>query len=164
MFRRLSRLGGHRPRGISYSGAGPKPGPAVLYEPLANAPQLQNAPRSVWHAQPILVSGAEAYRNGEFLYQDFLYDDHGAHEQLDPNDPRITSATFSQPNGTYTYPTDPAYGNNAADLVEFRVKPLSRSTAFRITLNTMHDPTLVAFTIALGGSDGALEPFPTEPT
>jgi pimeloyl-ACP methyl ester carboxylesterase len=146
--------------GSLYSGAGPKPGPAILYEPLANAPQLQNAPRSVWHAKPILVSGAEAYRSGEFLYQDFLYDDHGAHEQLDPNDPRISSATFSQPNGTYTYPTNPVYGNNAADLVEFRVKPLSRATTFRITLNTMHDPTLIAFTIALGGSGGALEPFP----
>ena len=28
------------------------------------------------------------------------------------------------PNGTLTYPTGPGYANNAADLVEFRVKPL----------------------------------------
>jgi hypothetical protein len=146
--------------GSLYSGPGPRPGPAVLYEPLANAPQLQNARGSAWHAQPILISGAEAYRRGEFLYQDFLYDDHGAHEELDPNDPRISSATFSQPNGTYTYPTNPAYANNAADLVEFRVKPLRSATAFRITLNTLHDPTLIAFTIALGGAGGPLEPFP----
>ncbi|HEY1592438.1 MAG TPA: alpha/beta hydrolase-fold protein [Solirubrobacteraceae bacterium] len=141
-------------------GPGPRPGPAILYAPLADAPQLDNAPHSVWRAKPILVSGAEAYRNGVFLYQDFLYDDHGAHEQLDPSDPRITSATFSQPNGTYTYPTNPAYANNAADIVEFRVKPLARATAFRITLNTMHDPTLVAFTIALGGSEGSPQAFP----
>ncbi|HEV3129788.1 MAG TPA: hypothetical protein VGY32_12440, partial [Solirubrobacteraceae bacterium] len=109
--------------GSLYSGPGPRPGPALLYAPLAVAPQLQNSPGSVWHAAPILISGAEAYRRGEFLYQGFLYDDHGAHEQLDPNDPRISSATFSQPNGTYTYPTATAYANNAANLVEFRVKP-----------------------------------------
>ena len=151
--------------GSLYSGPGPRPGPAILYAPLAKAPQLQNAPGSVWHAQPILISGAEAYRNGEFLYQGFLYDDHGAHEQLDPNDPRISSATFSQPNGTYTYPTSPAYANNAANLVEFRVKPLARATAFRVTLNTMRDPTLIAFTIALGGTQqGKLRASRTAPT
>jgi pimeloyl-ACP methyl ester carboxylesterase len=146
--------------GSLYTGPGPRPGPAILYEPLARAPQLQNAPGSAWHAQPILISGAEAYRRHEFLYQGFLYDDHGAHEQLDPNDPRISSATFSQPNGTYTYPTNPAYANNAANLVEFRVKPLARSTAFRVTLNTMHDPTLIAFTIALGTSNAPKHEFP----
>ncbi len=146
--------------GSLYAGPGPRPGPPILYAPLADAPQLDNAPDSVWHATPILVSGAEAYRHHEFLYQDFLYDDHGAHEQLDPNDPRITTATFSQPNGTYTYPTNPAYANDAADLVEFRVKPLADATAFRITLNTMHDPTLIAFSIALGSADSSDAAFP----
>ncbi len=147
--------------GSLYAGAGPRPGPAILYAPLAVAPQLQNARHSVWRARPILISGTYAYRRGEFLYQGFLYDDHGAHEQLDPNDPRGSRArTFSQPNGTYTYPTSPAYANNAADLVEFRVKPLRRATAFRVTLNTMHDPTLIAFTLALGGAPGVTRPFP----
>ena len=114
----------------------------------------------MWHAAPILISGAEAYREHEFLYQGFLYDDHGAHEQLDPSDPRISTATFSQPNGTYTYPTNPAYSGNAANLVEFRVKPLARATAFRITLNTMRDPELIAFTVALGSRESPARPFP----
>lgn len=143
-----------------YAGPGPRPGPAILYAPLARAPQLQNAPGSVWHAAPILISGAEAYRDHEFLYQGFLYDDHGAHEQLDPNDPRISTATFSQPNGTYTYPTNPLYAGNAANLVEFRVKPLPGATAFRITLNTMRAPRLIAFAIALGSRHAPSRPFP----
>jgi pimeloyl-ACP methyl ester carboxylesterase len=146
--------------GSLYSGPGPRPGPAILYAPLAKSPQLQNAPGSPWHAAPILISGAEAYRQHEFLYQGFLYDDHGAHEQPDPNDPRVSTATFSQPNGTYTYPTDPAYANNAANLVEFRVKPLRKSTAFRVTLNTMHKPTLIAFSIALGPRQAREHAFP----
>jgi hypothetical protein len=134
-----------------YHGPSPRPGPEILYRPLAKAPQLRNA--GVWRANPILVSGASAYRDGEFLYQDFLYDDHGAKAaSRDPSDPRVSGDSFSAPNGTYTYPTDPAYANNAADLVELRVKPLATATAFRITLNTMKDPNLVATTIAIGGS------------
>src|SRR3954447_22038412 len=110
-----------------YSGPGPRPGPDLLYAGPADAPQLENT--GIWKAPPILVSGAEAYRDGEFLYQDFLYDDHGANGSArDPGDPRsnagTSSDTFSAPNGTYTYPTDTkAYVNNAADLVELRVRP-----------------------------------------
>lgn len=137
--------------GSLYSGEGPRPGPDILYQPPASAPQLGNS--GIWHAPPILVSGASAYRDGEFLYQDFLYDDHGANGTVpDPSDARTAGDTFSQPNGTYTYPTAPAYAGNAADLVELRVKPTAGATAFRITLNTMKDPSLVATTIAIGES------------
>lgn len=135
--------------GSLYQGPGPRPGPEILYRPLATAPQLQNA--GIWRANPILISGTSAYRQGEFLYQDFLYDDHGAKgESRDPGDPRAGDDTFSLPNGTYTYPTNPAYANNAADLVELRIKPLPNATAFRITLNTLKDPSLVAASIAIG--------------
>src|SRR3954451_21173778 len=144
--------------GSLYSGPGPRPGPDILYDAPATAPQLTNA--GIWKAQPILVSGSGAYRSGEYLYQDFLYDDHGAREAFDPTDPRAAGDTFQKPNGTYTYPTDRAYASNAADLVELRVRPLSATTAFRITLNTLKDPSLFAFTIALGGTPGVLHSFP----
>src|SRR5205807_5461249 len=132
-----------------YTGPGSRPGPDILYSAPAVAPQLTNA--GIWHAQPILVSGATAYRKGEFLYQDWLYDDHGAHETADPNDPRMSGDLFSKPQGTYDYPTGPGYANDAADLVELRVKPLARATAFRVTLNTLENPSLVALSIAIGG-------------
>jgi predicted esterase len=137
---------------------GQPPGPAILYRAPAVAPQLTNS--GIWHAPPILVSGATAYRQGEFLYQDYLYDDDGAHLTPDPLDPRAGGDTFSKPNGTYTYPTGPGYANDAADLVEFRVKPLRDATAFRITLNTLENPALIAFAIALGGHPGRTYPFP----
>jgi predicted esterase len=141
-----------------YSGPGPRPGPAILYRKRASSPQLAN--RGPWRARPILISGASAYRRGEFLYQDYLYDDHGARETPDPGDPKSAGDLFSKPNGTYTYPTDPRYASNAADLVEFRVKPHRPATAFRVTLNTLKDPSLVAFSIALGGKQGKSHPFP----
>src|SRR5215217_1230285 len=143
--------------GSLYRGPGPRPGPDILYAAPATAPQLTNA--GVWRADPILVSGARAYRAGEFVYQDFLYDDHGARFARDPSDPRAGDDTFSGPNGTYTYPSDPVYADNAADLVELRVKPLADATAFRLTLNTLNDPEKVAATIAIGGSPTPL-PFP----
>src|ERR687898_127083 len=116
-----------------YRGAAPRPGPDILYSAPVVAPQLTNA--GVWRADPILVSGASSYRDGEFVYQDFLYDDHGARLARDPSDPRSGDDTFSGANGTYTYPSDRVYADNAADLVELRVKPVAQATAFRLTLN-----------------------------
>src|SRR4051794_38394273 len=147
-----------------YHGPAPRPGPDILYEQPATAPQLTNGPG--WSAPSILISGATAYRDGEFLYQDYLYDDHGANGgQRHQNDPRgqaagTSSDLFSQPNGTYAYPTDPAYAMNAADLVEFRVKPFSDHTSFRITLNTLKDARLYGITIAIGGKPGVELPMP----
>jgi hypothetical protein len=133
--------------------SGPRPGPDLLYAPAVDAPQLQNV--GPWKAPPILISGAEAYRDGEFLYQDFLFDDHGGTGIADdPNDPfNQLENMFSPKHGTLSYPTDTAtFANNAADLVELRVKPLADSTAFRVTLNTLKAPDRTAFTIALGDS------------
>ena len=106
--------------------SGARPGPEILYWDPPRAPQLENT--GVWKADPILVSGTSAYRRGEFLYQDFLYDDSG------------------------TYPDDTRYAGNAADFVEIRLKPLPNATAVRITYNSMLDPALVGTTIALGRS------------
>src|SRR6476661_2398554 len=78
---------------------GHRPGPDVLYEGPAPAPQLENV--APFAAAPILVSGATAYRQGEFLYQDFLYDSHGAAGARDPADPLTSSDyTFSPKAGT----------------------------------------------------------------
>src|SRR4051812_3796650 len=89
-----------------YTGAGPRPGPDILYAAPATPPQLTNS--APWTAPPLLVSGASAYVGGEFLSQDFLYDDNGAALTDDPQDQRASGNTFSRPDGTYTYPRDPA--------------------------------------------------------
>ena len=121
------------------SGAPTRPGPDVLYWAPASAPQLDNT--GPWFATRFPISGAAAYRQGEYLYQDFIYDDSGA------------KGTTGAGPGTYTYPTDTAtYAGNAADLVEFRMKPLADGIAFRLTYNTMLNPNVVAATIALGDS------------
>lgn len=137
--------------------SGPRPGPDALYLPPPDAPQLQNT--GPWRAEPILISGASAYRDGEWLYQDFLFDDHGATGIPDRNDPYGMSTNLYSPSaGTFTYPADETYAHNAADLVELRIRPLGDATAFRITLNTLLDPELTGATIALGDTTPALWP------
>jgi hypothetical protein len=141
------------PAGASASSLPPKDtGPKLLHAPKPKpAPQLRNA--RPWRAKPLLVSGASAYVKGEFIYQDYIYDDHGAQAERDPTDPRTGDDTFSAPNGTYTYPTDfERYRNNIADLVEFRLKARRRATLMRLTFNSMKKPGDVATTIALGES------------
>jgi hypothetical protein len=94
-----------------------RPGPDVLYAAPPAAPQLENRSSS-FRAAPLLVSGNEAYVDGEYLYQDHLYDDTG--------------------NGSFAYPTDTArYAHNAADLVELRIAPSAASVAYRFTLNSL---------------------------
>lgn len=136
----------------------PRPGPPILYAAYSSAPQLENS--GIWTAPPILISGASAYRSGEFIYQDWLFDDRGASGTPDFNDPHGISSSsylFSRKAGTLTYPTNPVYGNNAADLVELRMRSLDQATAFRITLNTMIESERVAFTLALGSSDAPVD-------
>lgn len=138
--------------------SGHRPGPDVLYAPPPSAPQLENRdPR--FRAQPLLVSGTEAYVKGEYLYQDYLYDDHGS--QAMPVDP--VNETASDPTtvnglsgdalvyqvGSVSYPTDPVYAGNAADLVEMRMVPGATSTAYRFTLDTLRRADTTIMTVAL---------------
>ena len=134
-----------------YRGPGPRPGPDILYAGAGRRAPAHQRRRLARRPDPRLRRRAPT-ATGEFLYQDFLYDDHGARAARDPGDPRAGDDTFSGANGTYTYPSDPLYADNAADLVELRVKPLADATAFRLTLNTMNDAEKVAATIAIGSS------------
>src|SRR4051794_24640451 len=148
----------HAAPGLPTVSSGHRPGPDALYPPAPRAPQLEST--GPWKAAPILVSGATSYRDGEWLYQDFLFDDHGATGVPDPDSPYGASThLYSPAGGTFTYPTDKRYADNAADLVELRVKPLRDATAFRITLDTLLDPARTAATLALGDGPSTAWPF-----
>jgi predicted esterase len=127
--------------------AADRTGPAVLHAGPARAPQLENT--GIWRAAPIGVCMASAYRAGEYVHQGCVYDDNGGGIQY-----RWSSDWIFR---NYTYPENPAYRRNAADILEVRVKPLPDATAFRVTMNTMTDPNLVGLTLALGDSQAKYE-------
>src|SRR3989454_1100576 len=127
----LAVVGAARAASLPTVSSGARPGPDVLYAPAPPAPQLENRnPR--FTAPPLLVSGQEAYVDGEYLYQDFLYDDYGSDTRGDGGNP------LSPRTGDIDYPTNNArYGRNAADLVELRIAVDQSSLLYRIALNTL---------------------------
>ena len=129
----------------------PRPGPDALYGDNPTPPQLENG--FGWDADPLLVAGGRGHVDGEFLYQDFIYDDHGADTRsvFDGHPEGHTLGGFySRATGDYRYPSDPdRYGYNAADLLEFRARPTDEGVAYRITLNTMLEPDAAAVAIGI---------------
>ena len=61
----------HDGRRESCSGTGdggpPRPGPEVLYEDPVTSPKLEPAGR--WRADPLMVCGADAHVDGEYVFQ-----------------------------------------------------------------------------------------------
>lgn len=156
----MRRSVGAGPGSLPGPSIGPRPGPDILYEPLATAPHLTNS--GGWQAVPIMVSGAEAYRDGEYLYQDYIYDSYGANTTAGPLPPdpvpNASDVTFGGQTGDVVYPTNEArYGHDAADLLEFRARLVPGGIRYRVTLNTMLDPNAAAVAVgidrAAGGRD-----------
>ena len=100
--------------------SGQRPGPPLLYAPQPRVPQL--SVRAPFTAPPLLVSGTDAYGDGEYVYQDYLFDDHGADVKPGGSTPPGSGGS-SQTAGDVLYPTAARFANNAADLVELRIKP-----------------------------------------
>ncbi|HEV2369262.1 MAG TPA: hypothetical protein VGR90_05270 [Acidimicrobiales bacterium] len=121
--------------------AGTRPGPSVLYAPPPDAPQLDSYDAAHFTAPPLLVSGTEAYASGEYLYQGYLYADHGGGN---------AGSGPSNYGGALTYPMNAArYGNNAANIVELRISTLdSANVLYRFTLNTLLAPDTSIVTLA----------------
>ena len=144
-------------RASLYGGPGPASGTgAALREAGAPAPQLETqgpgAPR------PILISGASAYRTASSSTRTTSTTIHGAATRAIRARPQPGDDAFSRANGTYTYPSDPAYAQNAADLVELRVKPLAARRRSGLTLNTAQGRRRGRATIAIG--DGRAADWP----
>ncbi len=116
---------------------GQRPGPPLLYREAPSAPEL--SVRAPFRAAPLLVSGTDAYRAGEYVYQDYLFDDHGADTNpgMGNNEQKPGPANFSPAAGDVTYPQDATFASNAADIVELRVRPVDGALVYRVTLNTL---------------------------
>src|SRR6185295_10559855 len=72
-----------------------------------------------WRAEPAMISNVGVYRSHEFVYQDYIYDDHGANtdgrdrfdaplgtpgpDPADPQNPRMSPAPLVNFAGDFTY-------------------------------------------------------------
>ncbi|QLD89827.1 prolyl oligopeptidase family serine peptidase [Natronomonas salina] len=137
----------------------PQAGPDALYGANPTPPQLENGPG--WEADPLLFAGCDAYVDGEYLYQDYVYDDHGADTRSvleQPPDGDHLGGFYSRPTGDYRYPSDPdTYAYNGADLLEFRARSTDDGVAYRITLNTMLEPDAAAVAVGIDTQCGTAD-------
>jgi Prolyl oligopeptidase family len=137
--------------------AGPRPGPPVLYAPAPDAPEL--SVQAPFRAPPLLVSGSEGYRAGEYLYQDYLFDDRGADTAPSKTRGAPGDDIASPTAGDVRYPTGARYAGNAADLAELRVLPTSSAVVYRITLTTAIEPDAAVVGIGVGTDGDTTTPF-----
>ena len=137
--------------------SGARPGPPLLYAPQPRVPELSVRPP--FSAAPLLVSATDAYRDGEYLYQDYLYDDHGGDVKPGNSSPPGSGGS-SRTSGDVLYPTGARYGNNAADLVELRIRPTRDAVVYRVTLNTVLDDDAAAVAIGIDTDRSGGQPVP----
>ena len=141
--------------GLPTVSSGERPGPPLLYAPPPTAPEL--SVQTPFAAQPLLVSGTDALRGGEYLYQDYLFDDHGANTAPGPGSQPPGSGNFSATAGDVSYPTAARFANNAADVVEIRVARTADAVVYRVTLGTVLDDDTAVVGIGID-TDAANEP------
>ncbi len=107
-------------------------------------------------AEPAMISNVGVYRGHEFIYQDYIHDDHGAntdgidHLDLpfgaagpDPNDPtnlRLSPAPQTNWAGDFMYAAPGSHMADVADLIEFRVAADATDVHYRIRLADMPAP------------------------
>ena len=100
-------------------------------------------------------AGSTQSSNGEFIYQDHLFDDLGPETRQRASQHGTTGA----PDGDYRYPTEETgapdakatrrYGNNAADLQELRFAADANDLFVMARLSTMLDKSVAAVAIGL---------------
>jgi hypothetical protein len=90
-----------------------------------------------WRGTPTNIAGRTTTSFGEYIYTDWLYDDHGPDLNGAPSQP-VFRAQLAPVRGDYTYPdNEKRYGYNAADLREIRVAADGKKLHLLIALETM---------------------------
>lgn len=109
---------------------------------------------STWQAPSSMVGGTAQVDGGEWVYQDFVYDDYGA----DMGRGGSNVVTIAPTTGDFRYPAGSQHAGNAADIVEVRARPSATSgngLDVRVTLNTIIDPAVPALGLAIDTGSGA---------
>jgi hypothetical protein len=130
----------------------------VVLVALATAPAALGAPGpahradgrlSDWIGTPTNIAGRTTTSFGEYIYTDWVYDDHGPDLDGVPSQPAFR-AQLAPVRGDYGYPDDAKrYGYNAADLREVRVAADEKRLHLLIALETMKAADAAVVQVAL---------------
>lgn len=170
-------LGGQAPAGIAEgatAGGAPDGGPVLdSLPPTSLAGHFRT-----WEGTPSGIPGETAFDRREVIVTDHPFDDHGADiglpdartfepANVDVGFPGAAAASGGV--GDYRYPSDPAYANNAADIVEVRVAADPANWYLLVVLNTLVDSDRTAIeartdgkALLAHGSEGTLDGKPVD--
>jgi len=131
------------------------PAVATHQTSTAGAPAAPASPCAPsWPGRSPGLGGTTAYDQGEYIAQDYIFDDHGANT----GEPiALVGDSDTTPAGSYTYPgvvDQSKYVNNAADLRELRMRVEGDSLAIRVELNSLTQPDTTVAAVALD-TDGS---------
>ncbi|HVM41834.1 MAG TPA: prolyl oligopeptidase family serine peptidase, partial [Acidimicrobiia bacterium] len=93
------------------------------------------------------------YDAGEWIYTDFVYDDYGA-DTTPGGQPNVVS--LAPTSGDFRYPDGAEYADNAADIVEVRVRADGDDLVVRVLLQTITDPSVVALWVEVDGVESVV--------
>lgn len=125
-----------------------------------------------WRAEPAMISNAGVYRQREFVWQDYVYDDRGANtdgrdrfdaplgtpgpDPSDPVNPRMSPAPLINWAGDFVYASpDGTYIPNVADFIEFRVAEDAAAVHYRFRMGDMTAPDSAVIAMCVD-EDGSL--------
>jgi hypothetical protein len=142
----------------------------------------KDAPASTfkWRAEPAMISNAGVYRDREFVWQDYLYDDRGANtdgrdrfdaplgtpgpDPADPVNPRMSPAPLINWAGDFVYASpDGAYIPNVADFIEFRVAEDKDAVHYRFRMGDMTAPDSAVVAMCVDEDDSLASGVETWP-
>ena len=118
---------------------------ALLAAGLPVAPARADA---AWEGRPTLISGTSRFDSGEWIYTDFVYDDYGADTGPAWGQPNVVSLASTV--GDARYPDGEAFADNAADIVEVRVRVAGDDLQVRVLLQTIREPKTPALWVEAG--------------
>lgn len=114
------------------------------------------------------IGGTDAYADGIFVHQDYVYDDHGAGRDFPVSGvpmrggPGFVADSTARPVGSYVYPLDEAtYVNNAADLRELRLRFVGGDLRVEAHLQTLVEARTTGVTVVFDvDARGGTVPLP----
>ncbi|HUQ40297.1 MAG TPA: hypothetical protein VM030_09090 [Acidimicrobiales bacterium] len=127
----------------------------VITAGLIGLPKATAAPPgpASWVGSATMVAGTARYDQGEWIYNDFVYDDYGA-DTGSWGQPNVVSLAGAS--GDARYPTGPEFAGNAADIVEVRARS-SRANRedldVRVTLQTIVAANVPAIWVRSGAAE-----------
>lgn len=110
------------------------------------------APVGTWSGEPTGIAGTGRYDGGEWVYTDYVFDDYGADTTPAQIQPQVVSLAATA--GDFRYPDGDRYLDNAADIVEVRVRAVrGDDLQVRVRLSTLVDPEVPALWVSVDGEE-----------